>query len=320
MNNERIAILMAVYNGEKYISQQIESIINQSCTNWQLLIRDDRSSDKTMDIINKFAVYDKRIKIIDNQGKRLGACLNFGELIKTTIKLGYEYIMFSDQDDVWKNDKIEKSLKIYKAEEAKKGKHTPILVHTDFQYVDEKLNPLKFNNARVFRRLSAHKNKIKIIVNYNYIFGCTMFLNRALLSICSPIPPEAENHDYWIALHAAVFGEILYIDEKTMFYRQHNNNVSGGVKYSSWKNRLSRILTFQKHIENMRSRLKQFQAFIDRKKDLLGNEQAELFIRYIEYSQKGGLSAVFFMIKNAYISRSVIHTLIYYFSLIIAKK
>lgn len=101
---DTVAILMATYNGDKYIEEQIQSIINQTYKNWQLFIRDDGSSDETLKIIKNFTNIDHRIhKITDNLGN-LGPCLNFNELIKTHLE--YKYIMFADQDDVWLENKI----------------------------------------------------------------------------------------------------------------------------------------------------------------------------------------------------------------------
>ena len=101
--NPKIEILMATYNGEKYIGEQINSIINQTYTNWNLLIRDDGSKDKTLNIIKKYEKMDNRIILIRDNKDNLGFVKNFEELLKISSS---ELIMFSDQDDVWKKDKI----------------------------------------------------------------------------------------------------------------------------------------------------------------------------------------------------------------------
>lgn len=318
MKDNCIAILMATFNGEKYISQQIESIRNQSYAEWHLLIRDDCSIDNTDKIINSYVLLDKRIKKIKNKGENLGACLNFGELMKVAFDFGYEYVMFSDQDDVWEKDKIEKTFQmITKYEQEKKA---PILVHTDFCYADENLNPIKYDNRITFARLSKKINKINILANYNYIFGCTMLFNRALLSLCLPVHKNAQNHDYWIALHAAAFGDISYLNNKTMLYRQHGNNVSGGVQYSSWRNRFLRLINFDIYKKNKYSCLIQFKAFFKERLNCFNEEQKELYKNYLKYSEKGGWRAVLFMILNGFKSKGFLQTFIYYLTVFLDKR
>ena len=127
--DKKVAILMATYNGEKYLSEQIESIINQTFTDWVLYIHDDGSTDGTLEIIKKYVkIYPKKIILI--QGERTGgAKFNFFSLMD---KVTAEYIMFSDQDDWWLPDKINKTLeKCIKIENGQKD--TPVVVFTDFK-------------------------------------------------------------------------------------------------------------------------------------------------------------------------------------------
>jgi rhamnosyltransferase len=319
MKNDCVAILMASYNGEKYISQQIESILNQSYTNWHLWTRDDCSSDDTENIIKNYIIKNSQIRIIENNGMRLGSCMNFGELVSHIISLDYQYIMFADQDDVWNSDKIEKSLFNIKKVEDAKGDNFPILLHTDFQYVDENLNNIRTKD-NVARKLSRYKNKIRLIANDNYIFGCTVIVNKALLTLCHPVHESAQNYDYWMALHGAVFGTIIYIDEKTMLYRQHTKNITGGLKYSYWKNRLRRLANFEAYINLKHNALIQFQAFVEEKKTIFPAEELILFKKYIKYSKRGGILSILFMIKNNFKLRGFPQTFIYYISLLIDRK
>ena len=104
IENKKIDILMATYNGEKYLSEQIESIISQTYTEWNLLVRDDGSSDNTCVILTEYEKKDSRIKVIKDNKGNLGIVKNFEELLYNSNS---EFIMFTDQDDVWKKDKIE---------------------------------------------------------------------------------------------------------------------------------------------------------------------------------------------------------------------
>ena len=135
-----VDILMATYNGELYLEEQIKSIIKQSYKNWILYIRDDGSKDNTLKIINRYTYkYPDKIKLIADDRGNLGSNMNFKELMQYSKN---EYCMFCDQDDVWLEDKIKLSLDKIKKLENKYGKNTPILVHTDLKVVNEKLDEI----------------------------------------------------------------------------------------------------------------------------------------------------------------------------------
>ena len=126
---EKIDILLATYNGEKFVKEQIESILNQTYENFNLIISDDASTDNTLNILEEYEKKDTRIKVFKKE-KNKGLIDNFEFLLKNVTS---DYFMFSDQDDIWKKDKIEKS--INKLKEESLG-----LVYTDLEIVDEKLN------------------------------------------------------------------------------------------------------------------------------------------------------------------------------------
>ena len=125
-NNRPIAILMATYNGEKYLREQIDSLLAQTCCDWTLYIQDDGSKDATLDIIKSYD--DERIVLVDVGLTRQGACMNFMSLLNMVES---EYYMFCDQDDVWFEDKVELSYMRMKEEELKYGIDRPILVFSD---------------------------------------------------------------------------------------------------------------------------------------------------------------------------------------------
>ena len=147
----KIDILMATYNGEKYIEEQLKSIISQSCENWNLVIRDDGSDDNTLRILNEYSKRDKRIHIISDNKGNLGLVKNFEELMKHSTE---EYIMFSDQDDAWADNKINILLQKMQETEEKMQIKKPILVHSNSYICDEELNMKKnrFISKKVFIR------------------------------------------------------------------------------------------------------------------------------------------------------------------------
>lgn len=224
-----VAILMATYNGSKYLTAQIESIINQSFRNWTLYICDDGSTDNTPQIIDEFCKQDARIFQIIPHNKIQGAKFSFAYLLEV---VNSRFYMFSDQDDEWKPEKIELSLNRIKELESI-FPNKPIVVHTDLEVVDEKLNTINPS----FWRMS--KINPIILNNFNYIgicncaTGCTMIFNNEARHVSIPMPSGAEMHDWWVTLITAKYGRVDYINYATIKYRQHSSNVVGARNVNS---------------------------------------------------------------------------------------
>lgn len=218
MKNE-IAILLSTYNGEKYLSSQIESIRKQSINNWKLYIRDDGSSDSTTNIIKKYINLDKRIFFL-NQDKTSneGVVNSFFELL---IKVNARYYMFCDQDDVWDRKKIEKSLNRMKQLEGISA--IPTCVFSSLEVVDNNLNHKNYSPLRVWTDTVS-------LLFANCVTGCTIIINRELkdnLFLNKLDISKVWMHDWWIALVASVVGKLDYLDSPTIKYRQHGGNVVG---------------------------------------------------------------------------------------------
>lgn len=228
--NKKIYILMATYNGEKYISEQIDSLLNQTYQNWKLIIHDDNSKDKTVEIAKRYErKYTNKIKVIDDDTITGGAKENFSFLLEN-IDNDYDYIMFCDQDDFWLEHKIEITLN--KMLEVEKGNiNQPILIHTDLKVVDEELNIISESMFK-YQKLNLNNQKnIKMISMENIITGCTMMLNKRLALFSKEIPSEAIMHDWWIAIITLKESGIIdFVDEGTILYRQHESNTIGSKK------------------------------------------------------------------------------------------
>lgn len=221
----KVDILMGTYNGEKYLSNQIESLLNQSYKNWKLIIRDDGSTDNTIKIILKYIEkYPNKITIIQDNKKGLGPKDNFLELLKYSNE---DYIMFCDQDDIWLPHKIKVSLeKIMDIEENK-----PALVHSDLKVVDENLNIISKSFWKYANIDYKIQNTNRLIVQNN-VTGCTVIINRKLKNlVVGKFFNRSIMHDWVIAIVASLFGKIEYIEDQTILYRQHGSNKIGAKKW-----------------------------------------------------------------------------------------
>lgn len=222
---EKVDILLATYNGEKYLVEQLESILSQTYSDFRLLISDDCSTDGTRKILEEYKNKDDRIQLFF-QGKNLGVIKNFEYLLK---KVENDYYMLSDQDDIWKNNKIEKSIEKLKNSESD-------LVYSDLEVVDENLNVTYESYWKlkgIYKKIKKYNNFEALYLN-NFITGCTILSKKEYIKDILPLPNTSKFvlHDYWISLIISQKGKISYIEEPLIKYRQHKNNKIGSKKQS----------------------------------------------------------------------------------------
>lgn len=229
MTGPTISILMATYNGERYVSEQVESILEQTDPDWRLFISDDRSSDGTMSILDRYEkAHPEKINIARDDPSHRGAKERFGRLLSSTDS---DYYMFCDQDDIWLPKKIEVERAAIRDLENQYGNKTPIAVHTDLTVTDKDLKVLH-ESFRGYQNLKLIKmQELNRLLIQNVVTGCTVMINRALRDRCLPIPAGAVLHDWWAGLVAVATGIIHYIDVSTVLYRQHHVNVTGAQKW-----------------------------------------------------------------------------------------
>lgn len=290
-NKPCVTILMATYNGAKFLSKQIESIIAQTYLDWQLVIRDDRSTDDTIQIIESF-LSDGRIKLIKYGSDYGSACINFSNLIEWAKHNSTGYIMFSDQDDIWKDDKITKSVEFIENLELEYPE-TALLVYTKFDFITE-------NGDAIHKQiLLPSRLKTSTMLVENYAWGCTMIMNQKLLKITDTIPYNAVNHDYWLALLCSAFGKVILLDENLIYYRQHSDNVSGNVSNSFWKNRITRYIT-QKDImiKHFAANLSTVILFFHIYDDKLHSEEKKLIDKYIQHYKSTSIALLNVMLNK----------------------
>lgn len=236
----KVTIVMSTYNGEKFIREQIDSILSSTFQDFELYITDDVSKDSTLSILKEYETkMPGKIHVFQND-KNLGYILNFLQAIGKTTS---DYIMLCDQDDVWKSNKIEITLKRLMQMEAESGKTTPIAVFTDAVVVDQKLNVLH-NSFFESGHLNPLRTDLSHILMENKLIGCTVMINSAVRTILQEqnFPAHARLHDWWIALTTAAFGKIGFISEGTLLYRQHSANIVGNTGFFTYiKNRITSL-------------------------------------------------------------------------------
>ena len=233
-------ILLAAYNGEKYLREQIESILDQDCDSWFLTVSDDGSSDKTSEILDFYVEnYPEQIRRVKSGTSFGNAKDHFFFLLKESA--GKE-VMFCDQDDVWMKDKVSSQSSLMKED-------VPCLVCSDLSVVGEDLSEID-PSMRHYQGIGKDDFALSHLLFRNAVSGCGCLMNRKLVEKILEIK-DTDNvimHDYWAALTASLCGEIVVMERSTVLYRQHSGNSLGaqkqtGIGYvtkklrgASWKN------------------------------------------------------------------------------------
>ena len=240
INMETAIILLSTYNGEKYLKEQIDSIFSQKNVEIKLLVRDDGSNDNTLSILHDYKTcLNDKIEIIE--GKNIGWRKSFFRLLDHASKhyRQYKYFAFSDQDDIWLPNKIERALHMFHS-----SLDQPSLYCSNLYYYKDGVNHGLIRNYSV---IPTYKNCLV----RNHVTGCTIVFNRELLDIIGKNPPQINiAHDYWMYMVAQLCGKVIIDDEAFILYRQHDNNQIGFRKgiINVWKRRLSTILqSFKEH-------------------------------------------------------------------------
>jgi glycosyltransferase involved in cell wall biosynthesis len=208
-----VAVLLATYNGAKYIRELLDSLVAQNHRNLTLFVRDDGSSDGTLEIVRSYASR-LTIEIVDD-GVRLGPAMSFLTLLRVAGD-EFGYFLFADQDDYWEPHKIERALERLAPHDDEVAMYCSRL-----KYVDHDLSPLKL--SRVPRLISLENALVE-----NIAVGCTMALNRRTRRlVLDHLPERTIMHDWWAYLVATAFGKVVYDEVPSIRYRQHGGNVLG---------------------------------------------------------------------------------------------
>lgn len=215
--NATVCVLMSTYNGEKYLHDQIKSLLSQLDINLKIVIRDDGSDDNTLTILSEYESFYPNIKIL--REKNCGAEESFNLLCQYALNHEKaDYYAFCDQDDVWDNNKLKIAIsKLKKYDNSK-----PNLYFSNLKKVDGNLNFIE----NLYRENEVFTDKEKTLVQI-FTFGCTCVFNRkALENYCRP-KQQLTFHDNWIYCICSYLGNVYYDSEGHIKYRQHGNNLSG---------------------------------------------------------------------------------------------
>lgn len=271
MKEMHVHIVMATYNGEKYMREQLDSLLSQTHANISIEICDDGSSDETLAIANEYAEKDSRVSLFCNPTNQ-GYTKNF---LQGIMRSEADYVMLCDQDDIWNENKVELTLAaMLQAEETK---DVPILVYTDAMNYDNKTGT-ELGRFHHSSHLNVKKVDTPHIFMENKCIGCTIMVNRSLVNYVDRTPKEIRVHDWWLALIASHFGKIVYVDEATLRYRQHGGNMIGGDSYQDYvQERVSRMQEQRLVLEKTYLQAK---AFIDCYKDKMTEKQLAVAYRF----------------------------------------
>ncbi|MGT2808609.1 glycosyltransferase family 2 protein [Streptococcus iniae] len=303
----KINILMSTYNGEKFLAQQIESIQKQTVKDWDLLIRDDGSTDRTPQIIQEFAKTDSRIRFINpNNRQNFGVVKNFHTLVKFEVA---DFYFFSDQDDVWLEDKLALTLAESNCYELKK----PLLVYTDLKIVNQKL---EVTNVSMIKTQSHHANTSLVEeLTENTVTGGTMMINHALAKEWT-VTENLLMHDWYLALLASGLGNLVYLDHPTELYRQHDSNVLGARTWSKrMKNWIRPHQLIDKYWWLITSSQKQAKLLLDHD---LSTKDYDMVQDYVTLLDKNLKQRIITLKKYGFKKNRAFHTLVFS-SLIITK-
>ncbi len=247
MKTEKIDVLLAAYNGAAYLAEQLDSILAQTYDSWTLILSDDGSTDGTDDMIEAYVKrYPDKIRRV-RSGRHFGnAKEHFMWLIEQSDA---DWIALSDQDDVIMNWKFEKLARLMRAAEEENGRETPVLVFSDQTPTDAQLNPLCDSLMRMQKQY-ADEIDWRALVFQNVVTGGACMFNRALAKLACQCADTSQiiMHDWWLAIVAARFGKVVYLNESTGYYRQHGGNSVGAKDVGS----LGHIVHKLRHLDELK--------------------------------------------------------------------
>lgn len=280
-----VLILLATRDGERFLDDQLESIAAQSFTSWRLLVSDDGSTDRTLDIIRAFAAaHPGRVEVLDGDPV-YSARDNFFHLLKAAPDA--DYYALCDQDDVWHVDKLRHLVAECRQQEGAAERPRPCLVYSDLEIVNATLDQLDSSFMRQIRVRPEQVTFGSLLVE-NLAPGCAMLFNRSLLDEFrrgDGAFADAAMHDWWLALLAESTGALVYLNTPLVQYRQHSHNALGSVRRTGVRFVLRKAFTRNRAAAELTMR--QAQAFAEATGARLKPECANVLAAYCTLALRG---------------------------------
>lgn len=282
-----IDILLATYNGEAFVEEQIRSIMAQTFSQWRLLVHDDGSEDHTIAIIQRLCHEDKRIVLIQDEEQHMGVARHFIHMLQYASA---PYCMFCDQDDVWLPNKVEKML----AEIQKYDPTIPQVVYSNAYLWNPEQGILSNKNTLTFPTTLRQM----LFLNTG-IQGAAAIFNQAMCSyLCTPLSTYAM-HDHALLLTGICFGQVHYLHQSLMYYRQHASNLTGQAPGSIRKK--IQLLWQNRHVPLVsRLHLDGLAAFFARFHRELSGDDAQIITIFLRMPEQSFLTRMWMIIRHRF--------------------
>ena len=313
-----ITVLLAAWNGEAYIEEQLDSILGQDgleLNDLRIVISDDGSTDRTREILEAYhAQFPEQILLKHRSAERKAKDLadgipaaagNFFWLLSQAGES--DYYMLSDQDDVWKPNKIETLMMEMMCQEVLNGADHPILVHSDMEVVDANLKTIHPSFFK-YQKCDPDRTGFSEILTENSVTGGAVMMNRALVELLKERPQACFMHDWWIALAASCFGTISCVKEALYLYRQHGHNTLGAKETGSVKDMAERLERSAQVEENYRKMAAQAHAFGNMYGDRMNPEQKAVLRAYLALRYQSPMGRFRNIVKNRFYKSSKLQT------------
>lgn len=299
-----VSVLLAAYNGEKYLPEQLASIEAQQThlQEFRILWQDDGSTDATFELLRERTARSSLYQAGAQQGQHLGAAGNFLSLMAQDIA---PYTLLCDQDDVWASSKLERCMSLMARLELQYGSETPLLVHSDARLIDRNGKVLQESFFR-HQGWDGSANSLPRLLVQNHVTGCTILMNASLRRLVTA-HAQVEKlfmHDWFIAQTAAAFGRIGFIDRPLVDYRQHGANVLGASRTGLFRRGLAALTAPRRARERIALTYRHARMFREAYGDALPAEARAIIDGYLDIERLPKLQRAAALRRGGYLMQS----------------
>jgi len=296
--SNEVCILLSTYNGGLFLREQIHSLKNQTFTNFDIIARDDGSLDNSVEIL-----IQEGIKVLPDNNN-LGPQSSFIKLIQAALEVDhYKYFLFCDQDDIWYNTKIETLLNAVKSSCNDKTK--PILAFSDLVVVNEhneEIAPSFF----ALQQLNPYRIKLNQLLTQNVVTGCSTLFNKELATLVSKLNKDVLMHDWACAILASIFGELIFVDQGLVRYRQHKNNTIGVKKITTTEYSALFKKMLSGKLQPLNSNIKQANSIYNVHQSRLTSADLKIFQSFISLKNQSAFKKIYWVFKFDFLKHGFI--------------